>query len=728
MTITAGKVLGKRYQILSELGVGGFGRTFLAVDLHLPKDNRCVVKQLQPDSDDPFTLETARRLFAKEAEILQQLGNHPQIPQLFAYFEEDRQFYLVQEYIAGHELASELTYHDGQQIIRQQYNDRQTITLLQEILEILQFVHQNNVVHRDLNPHNLIRRHSDNKLVLIDFGAVKQITTQILSHYRQNNSKRVTVSIGTSGYLPSEQANGNPRFSSDLYAVGIIGIRALTGALVEELQIDPQTGEIDWQNLGNNSQLIPKDLQQFLDRSIRYDYRQRYPSAMEALEVIKQCQNRLNQGRSTGLWQRHNNHTQTNQTLVVPQQQRSVSGLKNRILQGSIVAFILVLSIAGYSIFNSLRQEQNLQQLYRQANTLYDLKRYREAFDFYEKALAIRPDFGDAIRGKADTLRQLNRDRDALINYEKAIQINNEDWDAWLGRSRILLKLGKEKEALYSLNFITANEPGNYAAWGELAQIYLKNNQYAEALDPLARSIRANRDDASLRYQKGWALYNLKKYDEARKAFDEVIDIKFNHSQAWYQKGNCFVQLKKYNNALEAYDKAVTFDPQYFSAWYSKATILKTMNKYEEALQAYEKTISIRSNFWQAWYDRGWILHQLKQYNLAITSFDRALKLQPNNHLIWYNRGNSAYNLGEYQLAITSYQKTVTLRQDFSIARASLGNAYLNNQQYSEAIATFDRVLKDSPNNQQAIQGKERARVLLDRTQEQEMVEENEEN
>ena len=168
------KIIGGRYKIISRLAGGGFGMTFLAEDQHLPSNHKCVVKQLKPQATDLKTLKIARRLFDTEAKVLHKLGTHEQIPQLFAFFEENQEFYLVQEYIHGHPLSDELN-------VGQQFSEEQTIDLLQEILEILEFVHQEKVIHRDVNPHNIIRKENNNKLFLIDFGAVKEITTQMIS-------------------------------------------------------------------------------------------------------------------------------------------------------------------------------------------------------------------------------------------------------------------------------------------------------------------------------------------------------------------------------------------------------------------------------------------------------------------------------------------------------------------------------------------------------------------
>jgi serine/threonine-protein kinase len=235
-----GKLLDRRYQVTQVLGAGGFGRTYLAQDTRRPGNPICVVKQLKPLSSEPSFLETARRLFNSEAETLEQLGNHDQIPRLLAYFEEDQEFYLVQEFIEGHTLTQEL--QPGQR-----WNESQVIGLLKEVLTILDFVHRHGVIHRDIKPDNIIRRNSDQKLVLVDFGAVKQIRTQFAATQGKASN---TIAVGTPGYMSSEQALGQPRPSSDIYALGIIGIQAITGLMPISFQEDLSTGEILWQHFG----------------------------------------------------------------------------------------------------------------------------------------------------------------------------------------------------------------------------------------------------------------------------------------------------------------------------------------------------------------------------------------------------------------------------------------------------------------------------------------------
>jgi serine/threonine protein kinase len=273
-----GKTIGGHYYIISLLGQGGFGETYLAQDEYLPDKPPRVVKRFQPQSNEPSFLQTAKRLFDKESIILNKLGIHDRIPQLFAHFEENQEFYLIQELIAGHDLSYELNPPHQRAAKGVQLNENEVIQLLYDILDVLRFVHQQNIIHRDIKPSNLMRRDSDGRIVLIDFGAVKQIGSQL--QYSQGQPP--TVAIGTEGYMPSEQENGHPKLCSDIYAVGMTAIQALTGVFPHQLPKDPNTLEVMWRERVSVS---PK-LADILDKMVRYQWQQRYQSADEALSAI----------------------------------------------------------------------------------------------------------------------------------------------------------------------------------------------------------------------------------------------------------------------------------------------------------------------------------------------------------------------------------------------------------------------------------------------------------
>lgn len=269
--------LAGRYELIEPLGAGGMGQTFIAVDTQRPGQPRCVVKQLQPPSLEAEVLKVVKRLFNKEAETLERLGHHPQVPQLLAYFEQDQEFYLVQEFIAGHPLSQEL--QPGRV-----WPEQTVIAFLEELLQVLKFVHEHRVIHRDIKPDNIIRQDTDGKLVLIDFGAVKQVrsqpnaTSQLVSR---------TVAIGTPGYIPPEQQWGQPRLNSDLYAVGKIAIQALTGLLPTELDED-ENGEVLWQP----QQPVNPQLEAIVQRMVHQYSKNRYGTATEVLIALQDLRTR----------------------------------------------------------------------------------------------------------------------------------------------------------------------------------------------------------------------------------------------------------------------------------------------------------------------------------------------------------------------------------------------------------------------------------------------------
>jgi CHASE2 domain-containing sensor protein/tRNA A-37 threonylcarbamoyl transferase component Bud32 len=265
-----GSKLGGRYRITRVLGSGGFGETYIAEDTQRPGSPQCVVKQLRPTSSDPKHLQLARRLFRSEAETLEKLGKHDQIPRLLANFEEDGEFYLVQEFIEGTSLSQELA-------IGRHLPEARIVSILQELLTILTFVHSHNVIHRDIKPSNVIRRHADNQLVLIDFGAVKE-----LHQLTETEAATVTIGIGTQGYMPPEQCAGNPRLNSDLYAVAMMGIQGLTGLPPSQLKSDPQTGDVMWRDLA----IVSDALATVLEKMVHHDFRQRYQSTAEVLQDL----------------------------------------------------------------------------------------------------------------------------------------------------------------------------------------------------------------------------------------------------------------------------------------------------------------------------------------------------------------------------------------------------------------------------------------------------------
>lgn len=261
-----------RYQIMRTLGRGGFGVTYLAKDASLPSSPLCVIKLLCPKVSNPVVLQRACQRFEREAKILSQLGSHAQIPRLLDYFQVDGEFYLVQEYIRGRTLAKEIK---NKGIL----SESEVKRFLREILPVLSYVHENQVIHRDIKPPNIIRCQDDGRLVLIDFGAVKEQFVQV----SQNTQRGATTHfVGTLGFAPPEQLALRATYSSDIFALGVTCLYMLTGKPPMEFSYDSETGEVNWQDYVEVSEHFGK----VLDKMLKVSVRDRYQSAEEILRIL----------------------------------------------------------------------------------------------------------------------------------------------------------------------------------------------------------------------------------------------------------------------------------------------------------------------------------------------------------------------------------------------------------------------------------------------------------
>jgi serine/threonine protein kinase len=262
-------LLGDRYRALKLIVRGGFGRTFLAVDEYKPSKPRCVIKQFFYQGAGT---QKAAELFEQEAVRLDELGKHPQIPELLAHFGQDHYKYLVQEFIDGQNLAQELENRGA-------FNENQICQLLADLLPVLQFIHSHQVIHRDIKPENIIYPSSGGKLVLVDFGAAK-FTSGV------TQTSRGTV-IGTPEYVAPEQALGKARYASDLYSLGVTCIHLLTQIHPFQLYSDSENAWVWRDYLGSS---VSDSLGRILDKMLESEIHRRYQAAEDVLKDLRQTE------------------------------------------------------------------------------------------------------------------------------------------------------------------------------------------------------------------------------------------------------------------------------------------------------------------------------------------------------------------------------------------------------------------------------------------------------
>ncbi len=266
-------LLRNRFRVIRVLSdEGGFGRTYLSEDID-KLNERCVIKQLAPKFQGSWAQKKAMELFQAEAKRLQELGEHPQIPTLLAYFEQDGCLYLVQQFIDGHNLLKELQ-------LRKSYSYQEIKQILIDLLPTLKFIHDRGVIHRDIKPENIIRCQTDGRLNLIDFGSSKQLTAKV-----QN---KIGTSIGSHGYSPIEQIRDGKAYpSSDLFGLGATVFHLLTGISPFALWMEYGYGWVtDWRQYLKSP--ISNELDWILDKLLKKEIQQRYQSVDEVIGDLTQ--------------------------------------------------------------------------------------------------------------------------------------------------------------------------------------------------------------------------------------------------------------------------------------------------------------------------------------------------------------------------------------------------------------------------------------------------------
>lgn len=365
-----GQLLQARYQIVQSLGEGVFGQTYIAVNRDDPKNPQCVIKNLKSNRFPPGYLDTLTDCLGNKTADLHLLGSHSQISQLITCFEENEQFYLVEEFVEGHSLSAELPLNQYWQC---NWTEREVIEFLEEVLGILEFIHSQGIIHGHITPENLIRRTVDGKLVLTDFACIQS------THLGLNGELPLyDIPIKLLGYLPPEQFIGQTQPNIDIYALGMIAIQALTGLEPVQLQLYPKTNQIIWRNPDIS---VNDHLAAVLNCMIHYDCQERFYSAGEVLHVIKEIfgeskiqffTETIHPLSQTKIIERDNTHQQFNTRQLPP----LITGMKVGLAANS-----LLMGLGVYSIMNNC-------PAYSETETLHKATQEYQTGDLH-KALAL---------------------------------------------------------------------------------------------------------------------------------------------------------------------------------------------------------------------------------------------------------------------------------------------------------------------------------------------------
>ncbi|MEM9163082.1 MAG: serine/threonine-protein kinase [Cyanobacteria bacterium P01_F01_bin.4] len=626
--------LGGRYKIVSQLGSGGFSRTYLVEDLHLPGNPQCVIKQLKPQATEADSLEMARRLFDTEANALYELGNHPQIPALLAHFEESQEFYLAQEFVEGVQLSHQI-------VLGKPWSEAKTVFLLREILEVLSFVHEQQAIHRDVKPSNLIRRLKDGKIVLIDFGAVKQMGNHPVE--LEPGVTNLTIAIGTQGYMPNEQLAGKPRFSSDVYAVGMIGIRALTGVHPKKLDEDPRTSEIDWHK---HAPWVSAGLKEILDRMVRYDFRDRYPTATEALAALQSLPIQIDdeairaelvQGAAALVKASDAEKEVDSQEMTQPRQEGKISARVDLAAATVDEEMNGTPSISGASTADPT-DFLNLPEVATSADGV-DLttmlpKARRPWLVKPLAAIATIATLGIAaiaVTAAAVSPELSGRLRSLQPSFTLAEDFTALDEPVLSPTAVLKLLLPLEQAAVILAKADELRAQGDYDA---SLSVYEDAIQLQENAVPFYQTVYGQasqlQENLAVAY---WGLCDslnaLEEVDRALVACNDALSFNPNYAEALNSKGNTYELQERWPQALRLYQQVNLIKPDLADAWLGKGRVLQFFGRSVEALRSLDEAIALNRDSAEAWAIKGEALWNLGRYDQAIAALDKALQIEP---------------------------------------------------------------------------------------------------
>jgi serine/threonine protein kinase len=525
-----------RYLIVGVLGQGAFGRTYQAKDLNFNQKPRVIKKfiaQMQGSA-----LEKSKELFQREAEKLDEL-KHEQIPTVYDYFSAGNSLYLVQEFIEGETLLQEYQ-REGR------FSEQKIKEILRELLPVLAYLHSKGLIHRDIKPDNLMRRRGDGKLMLIDFGGIKEQTSQM------------GTGLYTPGYAAFEHIMGRAVAASDLYSLAATCVRLLTGCLPQsnsnlpDLVYDVDERKWLWQSvLKSQKRSISDFLANLLNKMLEDKSSRRYQSASEILTLL----NNPPSSRSV-----------VQPPPVSPPPQRKIknpSGITRRkwLYNGiGMIVFGGVIGLAIYSIGNyNLGDNQGAIADQNQAIKLnsddavayynngvdkYNLGDNQGAIKDFNQAIQINPDYANAYYDRGSAKSNLGDKLGAIKDYNQAIQINPDDADFYNNRGWAKYNLGDKQGAIADYNQAIKLNPNfafpyNNRGW---AKYNLGDKQGAIA--DYNQAIKLNPDFAVPYYNRGLIYKELNDNEKAIKDFRQASQLhRQQNNQTWYK--NSLDRLKE---------------------------------------------------------------------------------------------------------------------------------------------------------------------------------------
>jgi serine/threonine protein kinase/lipopolysaccharide biosynthesis regulator YciM len=679
-------VLRNRYRPIKSLGGGGFGKTYLAEDIDR-LNQQCVIKQFAPQIQGTHALKKATELFEQEARRLEQLGEHPQIPRLLAYFQEDSRLYLVQEFIDGQNLLTELEQQGN-------FSEQKIRELLNDLLEILKIVHQQKVIHRDIKPENIIRRESDRKLVLIDFGASKQVTKTVVSQQG--------TSIGSFGYVPMEQMKAGEAYpASDLYSLGVTCFHLLSGIHPWELW---QTEAYGWVTNWRQHLKTPvsQELGRILDKLLQQDYRERYQSVAEVLQALN----------SPPPATKPPEKSQINTSVIHPKKPIPITFL---------LPLILIPLGVGATYFNgvtqnntrdnsgtiensdtrSTRSTEEAETYKRQGSEKYEKQDFRGAIADYTQAITINPNDGEAYYERGINYTNSGDNQKAIEDFRQAANLftaQGKPGDAKRSQGLVLELSEDYQGAIAAYTEAIRLDLNDFRAYNNRGNAHSASGDKQAAIRDYTQAITINPNFAPAYNNRGTVHDDLGDKQAAIRDYNQAITINPNYAPAYNNRGNAHNALGDRQAAINDYTQAITIDAKNALAYNNRGNVHDDLGDKQAAIRDYTQAITINPNYAPAYNNRGIAHNALGDKQAAIRDYTQAIRINPQYADAYYNRGNIHYKSQDNQAAFTDYNQAITIDSKYVLAYIGRGNARSNLGDRQAAIKDYTQAITINPN------------------------------
>ena len=686
-----GQLLDRRYRIIKVTDSSEVGKTYVAADTHRPGYPQCTVREMRLTGTSSQTPELVKVIFQRNAEIIEKLGKHDKIPELLAYFEENQSLYLIEEFIAGASLSQEL-------IPGEPWTQDEVISLLSEVLEVLVFIHENGFIHRRIQPNRVIRRESDGFFVLIDFSLDKEINPELanchlLAQTSPNSVRRRETKkqeLGTEDlYVPIEQSIGNPRYNSDIYALGTIAQLAVTGLSPKELSaLNNRKDEIFWGNRATCSAALAE----IIDRMVNPDCEERYQEAAEVLADIKQIFVKSEPAPPP---------TIITEAISQPPRQRPTRLLLFAAIPAALISIAAMIyfwhtqsparakefltrgvakaeqgdktgAIADYTSAIALNASDP-ETFYKRANARYDLGARDQAIADYTQAIKVNPSHTKAIYNRALARRDTGDGRGAVADFTEVVRLNPSDDRAYYERGLAYYDLSDYGAAIADYTQAIRLNPNDATAYSNRGLARSASGDKIGAMADFTQAIQMSPKQAGVYYSRGRSRFNLADYQGAMEDYSKAIELAPERADAYTNRCSAYLNLATYDKAIEDCTRAITIDPKDEAAYNNRCIAYLNLKQFQKASEDCSLTIGLNANNSKAYSNRGLAREASGDKLGAVEDFTQAIRLNPSDAVAYSNRGTIYSALKNYPLAVEDFAHSLRLNPNNASAFYSRG-------------------------------------------------------